>query len=208
MFVSGCCQMLDSNSAKFRTSSAGETIVGRYYVGGEDRLLVSAQRPTTLICATGYEEYNRISFILPSNMDQTHTLIEPRSYPRRWQTLSRGWFFSSASLDNVYWIQIFFTEDGLHCRGLLFEYVGGGQRALGQCRLGVDRSETFTCVSHIAFANVIRLETGSTEQLKATRVSFEEVPEGDAGWSRFAMTGTLWFWFSPQETHLEMSTDE
>lgn len=79
---------------------------------------------------------------------------------------------------------------------------------MGQCRLELDQSETFRRVSHIAFANVTRREAGSSEELKATKVSFNEVPEGDASWSRFAMTGTLWFWFTNQETRLEMSTDE
>ncbi len=75
-------------------------------------------------------------------------------------------------MDNIGLVQVFFTDDGLHCRGLLFEYAGGGQRALGQCRLEVDRSETFTRVSHIAFANVIRLKAG---QVKATNVRRREL---------------------------------
>ncbi|KAK3897145.1 hypothetical protein C8A05DRAFT_20026, partial [Staphylotrichum tortipilum] len=197
---------LETNTlSKLRTSSAGDTVVGRYQAGGEGRFIISNQRPTTLIYSTG--RFRPISVISPySNAEQTGTLIEPRTYPRPEQFPSPGWHFSCAPLDNVWRIQVFLEEDSLHCRGLLLEYEGGGQRALGQCRLLVDQTKTYNRPSRIAFTNVLRLPAGSEFDLEATKVAFDEIPEGGDGWSSFGMTGTLWFWFTEKETRLEMST--
>ncbi|KAK4151892.1 hypothetical protein C8A00DRAFT_35462 [Chaetomidium leptoderma] len=189
-----------------RSSSAGDTVVGQYRVGGEGRFIVGDGRPTTLIYSTG--RFRPISVISPySNSGQTGgTLIEPRSYPRPEQFPSPGWHFSYAPLDNVWRIQAFLEEDDVHCRGLLLEYEGGGQRALGQCRLLVDRTKTYNRASKIAFTNVLRLPADSEIDLEATKVAFDdEVPEGGDGWLSFGITGTLWFWFREEETRLEMS---
>lgn len=47
--------------------------------------------------------------------------------------------FSSAPLSDVVSVEVFRDQTGF-CQGILLTYGNGGRRALGQCRLGVDRS--------------------------------------------------------------------
>jgi hypothetical protein len=94
-------------------------------------------------------------------------------------------------------IEIFFEDDGVHCRGLLLEYASGAQRAVGQCRLLVDRSKAYARPSYIAFAN-------GAEGFPRAKISFEDVPEDDGAWSRYAMVGTLRFWFFPLWSRIEI----
>ena len=200
-----------TDSAKIRTSLGGETIVGRYQV--EDRRFLLSDRPTNLIYSDGTGRFHPVHLMMPYSSEkpqseQTGTLVDPPSYPRPEDFPDSKWYFSSAPLDNVSWIQLFHVEDGVHCRGLLLEYVGGGQRALGQCRLGVDRSKTYSRPSNMAFANVTRPRRGSDkdkiEMIEATRVGFDDVTEDDGAWTRFAMAGTLRFWFTYEEARLEV----
>ncbi|KAK3902516.1 hypothetical protein C8A05DRAFT_15426 [Staphylotrichum tortipilum] len=187
-----------------RSSSVGDTVVGHYRAGGEGRFIVGEGRPTTLIYSMA--RFRPISVISPySNLGQTGSLIEPRGYPRPEQFPSSGWHFSCAPLGNVRRVQVFLEEDYVHCRGVLLEYEGGGQRALGQCRLLLDRAKTYDRASQIAFTNVLRWPAGSEFDLEATKVVFDEVPEGGDSWLSFGMTGTLWFWFTEKETRVEMS---
>ena len=51
--------------------------------------------------------------------------------------------FSAAPLDNVALAKVFHQEGRSYCRGLLFVYQDGAQRALGDCRVGVDPYETY-----------------------------------------------------------------
>jgi hypothetical protein len=60
----------------------------------------------------------------------------------------------------------------------------------------------------MAFTNVTRPRPGSekhkVERIEATKVGFDDVPEGDGSWSHFAMEGTLRFWFTYDEARLEV----
>ncbi|KAK4041089.1 hypothetical protein C8A01DRAFT_34823 [Parachaetomium inaequale] len=193
-----------------RTRLAGDTMVGLHCWGadGTGRFIVSDARPTTLIYATGLAP--PISDIWPysnseSRAAQTLSLVNARGYPRSEEFSSRHWYFSSAPLGDVGEIQIFFEDDGIHCRGLLLEYASGARKALGQCRLLVDRSKTYTSPSYIGFANVKGPPSArEPEGRPLVMVSFEDVPEDDGAWSRYAMVGTLRFWFAPLWSRLEI----
>lgn len=123
--------------------------------------------------------------------------------------------FSCAPLENVRRARIFYCgDDGVHCKGLLLEYANGGQRALGQCRLLVDRCETVVAPASVALANVVwwpRLGSASStteEPLRAIRVQFDGVhgdSDDDVSWSHFAMAGTLQLWFIHSETVASVS---
>ncbi|KAL2162480.1 hypothetical protein VTH06DRAFT_7394 [Thermothelomyces fergusii] len=188
-----------------RTSLAGDVIVGPYLAFGAGRFLVSGSRPTSLIYSR--DQFRRISFISPySESGQTGALlIDPPTYPGREEFLSNCWYVSSASLDNVTRAHVFLEEDGVYCRGLLLEYANGGQKALGQCRVGVDRCATYTGVPSIAFLNVRRRRLDSPfVWCEGTEVRFGDAPQNDTAWSRHAMTGTLRFWFKLDESRLEI----
>jgi hypothetical protein len=136
----------------------------------------------------------------PSGQGHSSTFSKPFYYPD-FSVLGLHWHFSHASLENVCKTQVFYEEDGIHCRGMLIEYNNGSQRALGECRLLVDRSETYHNPSLISFANTKRLRSRNPrwprrfEECEAVQVRFDGVAfEGDT-WTHSPMTGTLKFWF-------------
>ena len=76
--------------------------------------------------------------------------------------------------------------------GILLEYENGSQRALGQCRFGVDISKTQSRPAGVCL-------------LSARRVYF--VPESQHShthwpWEFCEMKGSLVFWFNDSETRV------
>lgn len=59
--------------------------------------------------------------------------------------------FSSAPLDPVVSAQVFYGDHREFCRGILFTYRNGGQKAIGECRVHVDRTEVFLEPSEFYF---------------------------------------------------------
>jgi hypothetical protein len=55
-----------------------------------------------------------------------------------------GVWYTSAPLENVIRIDTLHDPDTGFCRGMLLEYANGAQRAVGDCRVGVDPVTTYT----------------------------------------------------------------
>ena len=100
------------------------------------------------------------------------------------------WFSSYAPLEGVRRVHLFLEpgEEG-YCRGLLFEYDNGGQRAVGQCRVCIDPVRTFENPKRIAWSKAEE-EEGSRK-----RVTFDEQESEDAEWAVSDMVGTLGFYY-------------
>ena len=130
---------------------------------------------------------------------QTGALTEPLYYPPPGSHPSSD--HSHAPLEHVRRIRVFYHDDGVHCRGMVFEYDNGGQRAVGQCRVLVDECETYERPSSIAFANIMRTSidgaTGKVHRYpNSVQVSFDGPCMDGNKWSHYAMAGTLEFWFT------------
>ncbi|KAG6007497.1 hypothetical protein E4U21_005965 [Claviceps maximensis] len=78
--------------------------------------------------------------------EQPNHLTDNSIEMRRCETLSE------VCLDNVIAANAFYREEDNGCAGVILKYVNGGQRALGQCRLGIDRVEECISPTHICFA--------------------------------------------------------
>ena len=61
--------------------------------------------------------------------------IEP---PDSLDEVARGANYTAAPLDNIVRIDVFHERGSDLCRGLLLEYANGGQRLVGDCRIGAD----------------------------------------------------------------------
>lgn len=105
---------------------------------------------------------------------------------------------SHAPLENIRRVRVFYSSTQ-SCKGILVDYDDGGQRALGQCQLHVDPSDTFERPFRIAFLNVTTFP-GYTEVL------FDKLPSADDpqldDWLYYEMAGTLNFWFSTSQGHM------
>ena len=185
---------------------SGETIVGRHIDDRDrepsdpkspDRYAFLVNRPEhppkSLLYNTGLGwPKARISIITTySEQGQDGILEEPWHRPPAHS--SSG--YSHTPLENIRQVRVFYRGNG-SCKGMLVDYDDGGQRALGQCRLYVDPSNTFKRPARIAFLN-FKVTQASTEEVY---VLFEELPLADVaqsnGWRHYEMKGTLDFWFS------------
>ncbi|KAL2132060.1 hypothetical protein VTI74DRAFT_4262 [Chaetomium olivicolor] len=222
----------------FRTLLSGEFTVGRYKPSWHDAqhnvhktatysfLLNDPKHPpTTLIYSNGpSREGTGASPVVPYSgaydRDQvTTTLAEPETYPLPEKDEYRE--HSEASLENVWRARVYYGTSILknslpgRVAGLLLFYRNGGQRALGECRIGVDPFTTFDEPERIAFAYTyvnefpvgvnIRFEPCVRARGQEPRPTEEDEEAWSKAawaaekWFRYEMKGRLAFWFSYSE---------
>lgn len=116
--------------------------------------------------------------------------------------------FSSAPLADVTAAEVFRRGPGPYSRGILLTYGNGGQRALGECRLGVDSSRRYEWPRLLCTTmESKRSEVPPNRRLWTAMVQFKDAQahehDGD-GWKCYDMSGTLNFWFTHNQQYLEV----
>lgn len=138
--------------------------------------------------------------------------IAPFPHPGPGDPSFQGAHFSTAQLENVAQAHIFYGGENGICRGVLLEYENGGQRALGQCRLNVDRVNSCTKPARICFFRTSYFRARTEIQLKAIKVEFlpkfEQHHHVEEGWICSEMAGELDFWFSHEESDVSVIVTE
>jgi hypothetical protein len=130
--------------------------------------------------------------------EQSGMAEEPPAYPPA--DLNPDYQHSYAPLENVARIRVFYRPGTMdYCRGMLLYYDNGGQRALGKCRVHVDRSETYIRPSSIAFVNPPEYEDEGVKVRFNGPGGFEE-----GTWLHYSMTGKLEWWFVMSFTKLSV----
>ena len=150
--------------------------------------------PATLAYAVQYPY--PISFILPYYEGDfaEETTFTSYSLPELEPWSYSHWPSSYAKLENIRRVQVFLDRQGIYCRGLLFSYENGGQRVLGQCRLHVDRYQTF--IKPMSFCiRRIKLESGADRTMVRFGDDLMHSHGEDDSWICFSMAGTLGFYF-------------
>ncbi|KAM6520197.1 hypothetical protein FALCPG4_013750 [Fusarium falciforme] len=187
-----------------RTTLCGDITIGSYQ-RGETTVL---SRTTAYGIALVYDvpEFSPISFLGVTSNSKDQVEFTPNSPVSSLPPFRRP-FFSSAPLSGVVRAEIFRDPDTGFCRGILLTYGNGGQRALGQCRVGIDCSKTCTLPTWICIANFqhsppkrgYRLQVSEVEVTHATEHThrFQGVQ-----WECFPMKGWLEFWFRRQESQV------
>lgn len=106
-------------------------------------------------------------------------------------------------------MSVFYNSQEGFCAGMLLKYDNGAQRSLGQCRIGIDPSESYTKPSRICLQRRLYSGAGIAVKLQATAVQVTEMDECEHGrdgegndWNCSPMRGNLEFWFSDRETKL------
>ena len=127
----------------------------------------------------------------------------PFTFPNAWNAIN----FSSAPLDNVTGVETFLfnhRREGSFCRGLILTYENGAQRALGDCRLGVDLSRTYKNPQILCVLEEwpVSAESGR-EMTRLVKLQFaEDYPHSHdyLRWKCYKMSGnTLQFWFNHEK---------
>lgn len=119
--------------------------------------------------------------------------------------------FSSAPLENVALLHIYSDAETGLCRGILAEYNNGSQRALGECRIGMDPVCTYKNPACLCFSRVTHHRPGTAIELKGTKVcaAYQSKHKHDEeGWSCFPMQGNLQFWFTNEQSVVDVIVDE
>lgn len=106
-------------------------------------------------------------------------------------------YFSSAPVARIRHAQVFEDNETGLCRGILFEYYGGGSRAVGQCRMGLDKRKGCDAPTSISFRSLGR----------GVRVTLAKSPADEEGWDTRILEdgGTLYFWFAEESSALVIS---
>lgn len=109
---------------------------------------------------------------------------------------------SSAPLRNVTRMHISEDEEFHFCRGILFDYENGAQRAVGNCRLGLDPLKTYLSPVRICYLPITFSRTHSNTIYRSIRIESgceATHVHGEGAWICSAMVGNLDFWFSEKE---------
>ncbi|KAH7308997.1 hypothetical protein B0I35DRAFT_482745 [Stachybotrys elegans] len=117
--------------------------------------------------------------------------------------------YSRASLEDVARVHVFRgpLPDRL-LRGLLFEYHNGGQRAVGECRLGHVAAEVCSDLASLGFTSARRMDVAAGKFYKGV-VASTALPRLEPGerdpdpmWDRCTGGHTVEMWFSDKEAVL------
>ncbi|KAI1873757.1 uncharacterized protein JN550_003026 [Neoarthrinium moseri] len=120
---------------------------------------------------------------------------------------------STAPLENVTRIQILEDADLGFCRAVVFDYTNGAQRAVGDCRLGVDPAKTYLRPSRICYLPTLYPRglpsPGLLTRNKAVKVESgsESIHRHDQdGWVCSPLEGTLEFLFSGNQSVITIAS--
>ncbi|KAF7551194.1 hypothetical protein G7046_g7786 [Stylonectria norvegica] len=153
---------------------------------------------------------NGIISILGVESEEEHDVPMSPNFIYPNPPISGGCLLSSAPLKNVTRVRIFKNDFTGECRGVLFEYNNGAQRAVGDCHLGASPDPFYddSCPKWICLATTEHdlLETGDSfySAMVAARSSPHEHSGGGVNWKCFPMKGVMEFWCSEKRQHVKI----
>ncbi len=195
-------------SWQLRTKLAGEISVGPWLPGKCSNYILANSPPTTLIHDFGEQRSVSVIGVCPNICDDSDVsfgLSGPQSYPL---SSAAAFNFSSAPLEDISVAKVFYAEGYAFCRGLLFEYSNGAQRALGNCRLGVDLCRVYQKPRLLCrLEKTYRMPRFGVER-RAVMVELtadvEQHTHEEQGWCCSDLSGILRFWFTGEESYLDI----
>ncbi|KAI5924935.1 hypothetical protein F4810DRAFT_700405 [Camillea tinctor] len=182
-----------------RTQKVGDIALGPQSPQSFSDQCLGACAPITLVYAEPKEE-RPVPFFGAYCRVLSHP-PKPISVPKAGQhPLGESAYFSWAPLKDISSVEVFYDESGERCRGIMFHYLNGGRRAVGQCRLHVDHVKQFFQPQGLCF----RVDTHTSPPNRVNyivvtytvEISFEDTKRGTEGWSYRPLDGILKFWFT------------
>ena len=125
-----------------------------------------------------------------SALGETHPFDRPQSF-----IPFHSANYSSASLEGVVRARTFLRQND-DCRAIVLEYSNGSQRAMGDCRLGIDPVEIWNMPKCICVFKTTHTLPPSAAALQGVKIRFSEREHQHAepGWTCHAMRGNIEFW--------------
>jgi hypothetical protein len=99
-------------------------------------------------------------------------------------------------------VQVLEDEESGFCKAILLDYNNGARRALGNCRIGIDRPKTYLRPSQICYLPAGHA-SGIRRDIPAVRVEAGCDPNHrhkEGGWLCSTMEGVMEFWFSKEQS--------
>ncbi|KAL6806156.1 hypothetical protein J3E68DRAFT_36877 [Trichoderma sp. SZMC 28012] len=190
----------------FRFEKAGDVMVGIQYDRYPNRTQTvwAANAKLQLIC--GLSQSGSV-ITLDAEADGSQTPDRPFRLPFR-QTVvpySHGGCLSWAPLEHVARLRLFTDEDAGICRGLLLEYEDGGQRAVGECRVGLDVERAYERPVGLCIGR----KSGFSRWSIRVRIDRQaEHMHSERNWQCYPMRGTLVSWQKRGFSTLKVVVDD
>ena len=196
-----------------RTKLAGEVSVGPwlrddsypYNLAIDPETLIFDRRELDGISVLGFYLNNQ-----PRDREGLTSCIRgPEGYPSPFVDASNAQVtnFSSAPLQNIILAKVFREKVHRFCKGLVFEYGTGAQRALGDCRLGVEPYQTYTQPQFLCIRQITYETTRSRLDRRAFMIQFPDNREHgheEQDWRCLEMSGVLQLWFTHEAFHIDV----
>ncbi|PNP59335.1 hypothetical protein THARTR1_00825 [Trichoderma harzianum] len=176
----------------FRFEKAGDVMVGIHYnqYPGRMQMLWPASDRLRLICGL-----SRVGSVITLDAHGKGTHAPGRTFGLPFSQsvvpFAHGGCMSWAPLSNVARLRLFTDKASGICQGLLLEYEDGGQRSLGECRVGIDVEQAYVrptclCIGRQSGYSLWRMEVRVDGQ------GGHEHP--DLSWKCYQMRGKLVSW--------------
>ncbi|KEY67041.1 hypothetical protein S7711_04722 [Stachybotrys chartarum IBT 7711] len=197
-----------------QTKLAGEIVVGPWHPGrfqihklsSSPKSLMTDRAELSPVAIVG--AYPRPYFERSARSRQREIGVVPVNHPSSFPTAEGCCYFSFAPLQDVTSITIFYLNDNDICRGILLEYANGGQRALGECRIGHDRCKRYGNIATLCIQTKAQIRPGSKTRPPVAKVICSETkrhqhePGEESKCSE--LKGVLHFWFTPNMSFVEV----
>ncbi|KAI5459552.1 hypothetical protein BGZ63DRAFT_388280 [Mariannaea sp. PMI_226] len=194
-----------------RTRLAGDVFLGPCHMGEHEDIILSKSRPRMLI-------YNTVD-IGPATVFGTYQYDLDRNdddhlpqfhYPVFDSVPIHQANLSLAPLKGVTRIQTFTDTELGFCKAIIFDYENGAQRAVGNCRLGIDCVTDYLNPSRICYLPVsfVLGHSGGDRQLVRVEGGCDDFAHNhdEVSWVCSGMDGVLEFWFSEEESVINIGT--
>ncbi|KAL7913608.1 hypothetical protein GGI35DRAFT_490171 [Trichoderma velutinum] len=210
-----------------RMEKAGDVVIGRNCFFSEDDYhhegllpedwpssradqCLSGDGPVTLVYGEREQGFLDIPLFGAYSESGSWTLPEPfmleKPTPERFD---RFGYYSRTPLSQIAKSTVYCVPGTGGCRGILLRYKNGGCRAVGQCRVNVDPSETVDEPSLICIRKELYRDSQGLTQ-ERTRVKFTHNTlddEFDKGWRRYLLEGFIEFYFFFDHVLVEITTE-
>ncbi|KAJ3485697.1 hypothetical protein NLG97_g6758 [Lecanicillium saksenae] len=183
-------------------SISGEVMLGPYIPLGKDYWM--EDDPTTLI-----HGISRMGAVYPlGTASRDEEGEEEEVFYRNPLSLAAPFdhaYFSYAELHDVASVEVY-HDKALHiCRGVLVRYSNGGERALGQCRIGVDAVRVFEQPTCFCYKKTKYLRQGTRVHRDSVTVECHPSVNHDHsenGWFCVKFPSRLEWWFTSEESRI------
>ncbi|EWG36253.1 hypothetical protein FVEG_14644 [Fusarium verticillioides 7600] len=177
---------------------AGDFVLGPDY-GSSKKEYFSEEEPTSFVYNVPHKRGHGIYGAVSDKKGNGPSARFPRILPNRGCPPYRGCLYFEAPAKDIVHVGVYYEEASGYCRGLLLEYANGAQRALGQCRVGVDPFKSYDkpnwlCYSHSFDDNPFdRIMQSKVEYSTGSKSHDDDERGMFSHWTCTRMDGTLEF---------------